>query len=89
MAAIRKIDYERIEPDWRAGVKSVQQLAQEYTERTGVSVTKAAINKHFKGRGIPRDLTAKIRAKVEEKVLASKVSGKVLQQADRDVGIDA
>lgn len=77
MAAKKKIDYDSIEPDWRAGVKSVPQLAEEYTERTNVNVTHSAINKHFKKRGIPRDLTAKIKAKAEAKVSESMVSGKV------------
>lgn len=77
MAARRKIDYDSIEPDWRAGIKSVQQLADEYKSRTGVSVTHGAINKHFKARGIPRDLSARIKAKAEAKVSESIVSGKV------------
>jgi len=77
MAAKRKIDYDRIEPDWRAGIKSVYQLAEEYERHTGVSVTHGAINKHFKARGIPRDLTARIKAKAEAKVSAAMVSGKV------------
>lgn len=77
MAAKRKIDYDSIEEDWRAGLKSVPQLAKEYKERTGVSVTHGAINKHFKAKKIPRDLTAKIKAKAEAKVSESIVSGKV------------
>lgn len=55
MAAKAKIDWSLIEPDWRAGTKSGQQLAEEYSLATGVSVTRAAISKHFKARGIERD----------------------------------
>jgi len=77
MAAPKKVDWERIEPGWRAGIKSVQQLADEYTEDTGVAVTRGAINKHFKGLGVPRDLRAKIQAKAESMVSAALVSGKV------------
>lgn len=73
MAAPRKVDYERIEPGWRAGVKSAEQLAVEYTEETGVSVSGAAIKKHFRQQGIPRDLTAKVRAKADAKVLEASV----------------
>jgi hypothetical protein len=77
MAAPKKIDYERIEPDWRAGVKSPSQLAAEYTADTGVSVSHPAIIKHFTKLGVPRDLTAKVAAKAESMVLESMVTGKV------------
>jgi hypothetical protein len=77
MAAKRKIDYDRIEPEWRAGIKSPTQLAAEYTEATGTSVSRAAILKHFEKRGIARDLKAKIQAKAESLVAASMVADKV------------
>ncbi len=66
-----------IEPDWRAGVVSVQQLATNYTAKTGVSVTKAAVSKHFTKLGIPRDLKDRIIGKAESMVAAAMVSGKV------------
>lgn len=53
------------------------QLAAEYEVATGVSVTHAAINKHFKKLGVPRDLRAKIQAKAAAMVSAAMVSGKV------------
>lgn len=77
MAAPRIIDYGRIEPGWRAGVLSVQQLADDYQIATGQSVTIQAINKHFKKLGIPRDLSAKIEAKAAAMVQAAMVQGKV------------
>ncbi len=77
MAAPRIIDYGRIEPGWRAGILSVQQLADEYQEATGQTITLTAINKHFKKLGIPRDLSAKIEAKATAMVSAAMVSGKV------------
>lgn len=77
MAAPQKIDWERIEPDFRAGIKSVLQIAAEYEAATGVSVSHTAINKHFKGLGVTRDLTAKVLAKAKAIVSASMVSGKV------------
>lgn len=89
MAAKRKIDYDSIEPDWRAGIKSVPQLAEEYERRTGVSVTHGAINKHFKNRGIPRDLQAKIKAKADAKVSAAMVSDKVSGNVSVDTIIEA
>lgn len=79
MAAPRKVDYDRIEPSWRAGIKSPAQLAAEYTKDTGVSVSHAAIIKHFKKLGVPRDLSAKVRAKADAMVMESMVTGKVAQ----------
>jgi hypothetical protein len=77
VAAPRIIDYGRIEPGWRAGLLSVQQLADEYEAATGQKVTLQAINKHFKKLGIPRDLAAKIEAKAAAMVQAAMVQGKV------------
>lgn len=77
MAATKRIDYARIEPDWRAGIKSPEQLAIEYEKATGDKVSRVAINKHFKTAGIPRDLGAKIRAKADAMVSASMVSAMV------------
>lgn len=77
MAAKKKVDYEAIEPGWRAGLKSPEQLANEYTEETGVSVSRNAIIKHFKKMGVPRDLSAKVRAKADAMVAEAMVTGKV------------
>lgn len=77
MAAPRKVDYEAIEPGWRAGLKSVAQLAAEYTEDTGIAVTRAAIVKHFQKLGVPRDLSAKVKAKADAMVAEAMVTGKV------------
>lgn len=77
MAAQRKVDYEAIEPGWRAGIKSPAQLAAEYTEQTGVSVSRSAIIKHFEKLGIPRDLKAKVNAKADAMVAEAMVTGKV------------
>jgi len=77
VAAPKKIDYERIEPGWRAGIKSPAQLASEYTQDTGVSVSHAAIIKHFKKLGVPRNLAAKVKAKADSMVMEAMVTGKV------------
>src|SRR5450756_261850 len=60
MAAKPKIDYGLIENDWRAGIKSVKQIALEYGKSTGIEVSDKAITKHFKKLKVPRDLSAKI-----------------------------
>ena len=77
MAAKRKIDWESIEPEWRAGIKSVLQIAADYQGRTSVSVSHTAINRHFKELGVPRDLSAKVLAKADAIVSASMVSANV------------
>ena len=77
MAAAKKVDWERIEPDWRAGIKSVQQLVDEYAAATSIVVSLTAINKHFKKLGVPRDLSKKIQDKADAMVSAAMVSGKV------------
>lgn len=77
MAAQKKVDYEAIEPGWRAGIKSPAQLAAEYTEATGISVSRSAIIKHFDKIGVPRDLSAKVHAKADAMVAEAMVTGKV------------
>jgi hypothetical protein len=77
VAAPSKVDYERILPGWRAGVKSPDQLAAEYTAETGIKVSRQAIQKHFQKLRIPRDLTAQVRAKADAMVLEAGVTGKV------------
>ncbi len=78
MAAPRIIDYGRIEPGWREGIKSIPMLCAEYEEATGQSVSKQAVSKHFRDLGIPRDLSAKIKAKADAMVDAATVDGKVV-----------
>lgn len=77
MAAQQKVDYERIEPGWRAGILSPAQLAEAYTRSTGVAVSRVAIIKHFEKLGVPRDLKAKIQAKADAMVAQAMVTGKV------------
>ena len=89
MAAPRIIDYGRIEPGWRAGILSVQQLADEYRAATGQAVTPAAIRKHFIKLGVPRDLSAKIGAKAAAMVSAAMVSGKVSVTGDETLPAEA
>ncbi|MCK5606911.1 hypothetical protein KAR91_33725 [Candidatus Pacearchaeota archaeon] len=77
MAPRVTIDWEMVEPEWRAGVKSLSQICVWYEKATGKTITKPAISKHFKKLGVPRDLTAKIRAKADAIVNASIVSDSV------------
>lgn len=89
MAAPRIIDYGRIEPGWRAGKLSVQQLAEEYEADTGQSVARSAIQKHFRNLGIPRDLSAKIESKAAAMVAGAMVAGKVAVTGDETLPAEA
>lgn len=77
----KRIDYEMMEADWRAGLLSPRQIAAKYIKATGQSVSHAAIIKHFRDkRDIPRDLAAKVQAKAEALVTASLVTEEVTPQ---------
>ena len=65
------VDWERIEVEYRAGIKSVREIAAEQ----GVSHT--AINKRAKAQKWDRDLQAKIKAKADALVSKAVVSAKV------------
>ena len=65
------IDWERVEIDYRAGIKTLRDIADEH----GISY--GAINKRAKRDGWVRDLTAKIQAKAAELVSKSAVSKEV------------
>lgn len=73
----QKIDYERIERGWRAGILSPRQLAAAYEEETGQKVSHAAIIKHFTKLGIPRNLAEKIKAKSDAMVTQAMVTEQV------------
>ena len=78
-------DWERIELDYRAGIKTLRQIADEN------SITHGAINKRAKRDGWERDLSQKIKAKAEALVSKTLVSNEVSKErriAERDV-VDA
>jgi len=66
----KSIDWQKIERDYRAGMKTLRQIAEE----NGVSHT--AINKRAKRDEWTRDLSAKIAAKIDE-LVSRKVSNEV------------
>ena len=73
----QKIDYDRIERGWRAGILSPRQLAAAYEEETGQKVSHAAIIKHFTKLRIPRNLAEKIKAKSDAMVTQAMVTEQV------------
>ena len=62
------IDWVSIEMDYRAGVKTLRQMADEH------GITHGSINKRAKRDDWSRDLVAKIKAKLEDKVSRAAVS---------------
>lgn len=75
-------DWERIELDYRAGIKTLRQIADEQ------GITHGAINKRAKRDGWERDLSQKIKAKAEALVSKTLVSNEVSKErriAERDV----
>lgn len=68
-------DWERIELDYRAAVKTLRQIAEEH------GITHGAINKRAKRDGWTRDLSAKIHAKADALVSKAAVSSEVSKES--------
>lgn len=64
-------DWERIALDYRAGIKTLRQIAEEH------GITHGAINKRAKRDGWERDLSEKIHAKADALVSKAAVSSEV------------
>ena len=69
--AQRVIDWDLVEPHYRAGIRSLADIGKEFL------VSDAAIIKRAKRDGWARDLAAKIKAKAVAKVSAAAVSAEV------------
>lgn len=70
----RRVDWDAVEPHYRAGIKSLKVLAEEF------GCSDAAIVKHAKANGWTRDLQAKIQQRALAKVSAAVVSEEVSEQ---------
>lgn len=75
MTAEKKvIDWEKIELDYRAGIKSLRQIADEH------GISHVSINKRAKRDDWVRDLSAKIKAKSDNMVTKSLVTSEVTSE---------
>jgi hypothetical protein len=74
MVERKKVDWEAVEIQYRAGIRSLKDIGAEF------GVSDAGILKRAKRDGWTRDLKSKIRAKADAKVSASLVSGEVSAQ---------
>lgn len=78
----KAVDWERIELDYRAGIKTLRQIAEEH------GISHVAITKRAKRDGWTRDLSAKIQSKAEElvtKELVTKTVTTETKMAERQV----
>jgi hypothetical protein len=69
------IDWDAMEPEWRAGIVSKKELSRRY------GVSRPAIDKHWDKAGVERDLTAKIQAKADALVAQRAVALSAAQRA--------
>lgn len=67
----KRVDWDLIEPHYRAGIRSLKDIGAEF------GASDAAIVKHAKKNGWTRDLKARIQAKADAKVSAAAVSAEV------------
>lgn len=74
-SSAKSADWERIELDYRAGVKTLRQIADEH------GITHGAVNKRAKRDGWERDLSGKIHAKADALVSMAAVSNGVSKEA--------
>lgn len=66
-AKAKDIDWDRMESEWRSGIVSVSTLSREY------GVSRTSLEKHWNKLGVPRDLTAKVKAKTDAIVMGASV----------------
>lgn len=71
MATKKTVDWDAIEPQWRAGIQTKLQISQEF------GVSRAALDKHFAKMGVERDLTKRIQAKADALVTQAAVTREV------------
>lgn len=62
------VEWEAIDPLWRAGIMPKKQLAASF------GISRIALDKHFNKRGITRDLKDAIKAKTEDMVARAEVT---------------
>lgn len=70
-AAKPRVDWDAIEPHYRAGIRALKDIGSEF------GVSDAGIIKHAREAGWTRNLKAKIQAKADAKVSAAMVSAEV------------
>ena len=72
-------DWEEIERDYRAGIKSISQIAREQ------DISRAAIHARARRRGWQRDLSVQVQQRAKEK-LAREAALEAVREVGREVG---
>ena len=75
----QEIDWENIEADYRAGIKSLRQIGAEH------GLSHVAVDKRAKKEAWPRDLSAKIKAKAAALVNKGAVNGGLTKATESEV----
>ena len=81
MAAKKKkqIDWEKIELDYRAGIKTLREIAENH------DISHVSIAKRAKKEEWPRDLSAKIKQKAKDKVNKAQVNSTITKLTEKQV----
>jgi ParB-like chromosome segregation protein Spo0J len=75
----KDIDWDAVEREYRAGIKTHREIAVQF------NVSHTAIQKKAEKFGWTRNLTAKIKAKAEDKVARKEVARKVAKITESDI----
>jgi predicted transcriptional regulator len=73
------VDWEAVEPLFRAGVRSIREIAKQFC------ITESAIRQHAKKYGWTRELSDRVRKEVREKLLRSEAAQNAAQVSDAQV----
>lgn len=79
MAKRKQIDWEKIELDYRAGIKTLREIAGDH-DISHVSIAKKAKKEEW-----PRDLSAKIKQKAKDKVNKAQVNSTITKLTEKQV----
>lgn len=79
MVEKRIIDWESIEKEYRAGIRSLRDIGSEFC------ITETAIRKKAVREDWIRDLSAKIKIKAQEVVRKAEVRNKVRKESEREI----
>lgn len=74
-----EIDWDAIERDYRAGIKTIREIAAEH------NITHGYVNKRAKQYDWGRDLSARIKQKADELVSKSIVAAKVSKATEQEI----
>jgi hypothetical protein len=76
LTAMRGLDWSLIDADWKAGIKSLAQICDDYYEATGHRTTPSVLVNHYAYTSTPRDLGNQITAVAQAK--AREAAGELL-----------